>query len=62
MKSARLMELQEETKWVTAALAGDEVAFARLVEHYERPVYNLCYRMLGDPAEAEDAAQATHDR
>jgi len=56
------MESEEEHKWVTAALAGDEVAFARLVERYESPVYNLCYRMLGDPAEAEDAAQATHDR
>jgi RNA polymerase sigma-70 factor (ECF subfamily) len=30
-----------------------------LVRAYERPVYNLTYRMLGDPAEAEDAAQET---
>ena len=53
------MESEEEHEWVTAALAGDEVAFARMVERYERPVFNLCYRMLGDPAEAEDAAQET---
>src|SRR5690606_17418662 len=28
-----------------------------LVESYSRPVYNLTYRMLGNPEEAEDAAQ-----
>jgi RNA polymerase sigma-70 factor (ECF subfamily) len=33
------------------------MAFAALVEAYQRPIYNLCYRMLGDPGEAEDAAQ-----
>ncbi len=38
---------------------GNQAAFTQLVETYQRPVYNLCYRMLGDPAEAEDAAQET---
>jgi RNA polymerase sigma-70 factor (ECF subfamily) len=38
---------------------GNQEAFTRLVEAYQRPVYNLCYRMLGDPDEAEDAAQET---
>jgi len=38
---------------------GNQEAFTRLVETYQRPVYNLCYRMLGDPDEAEDAAQET---
>ena len=41
------------------ALTGDREAFGQLVRAYERPVYNLTYRMLGDPAEAEDAAQET---
>lgn len=49
----------EETTWVTAALKGDEEAFSHLVETYQNPVYNLCSRMLGDPVEAEDAAQET---
>lgn len=50
---------EEEARWLVRARKGDERAFARLVEAYERPVFNLCYRMLGDPNEAEDAAQET---
>jgi RNA polymerase sigma-70 factor (ECF subfamily) len=38
---------------------GSQEAFTHLVETYQRPVYNLCYRMLGDSAEAEDASQET---
>jgi RNA polymerase sigma-70 factor (ECF subfamily) len=34
-------------------------AFTQLVETYQRPVFNLCYRMLGDAQEAEDASQET---
>jgi RNA polymerase sigma-70 factor (ECF subfamily) len=30
-----------------------------LVEAYQKPVYNLCYRMLGEPEAAEDASQET---
>jgi RNA polymerase sigma-70 factor (ECF subfamily) len=41
---------------------GDHQAFTQLVEAYQRPVYNLCYRMLGDATEAEDAAQETFMR
>jgi RNA polymerase sigma-70 factor (ECF subfamily) len=41
------------------ALQGDDTAYSRLVETYQTPVYNLCYRMLGDGIEAEDAAQET---
>lgn len=48
-----------EADWLAQALAGDDYAFAQLVEQYQRPVYNLCYRMLNDPYEAEDAAQET---
>jgi len=40
-------------------LKGNQEAFTRLVEMYQRPVYNMCYRMLGDANEAEDAAQET---
>jgi RNA polymerase sigma-70 factor (ECF subfamily) len=50
---------RQERAWVEAALRGDTEAFANLVAAYADPVYNLCFRMLGDPAEAEDAAQET---
>jgi RNA polymerase sigma-70 factor (ECF subfamily) len=45
--------------WVHRAQKGDDEAFTNLVEMYQKPVYNLCYRMLGDPESAEDAAQET---
>ena len=48
-----------EAAWLRQAIEGDETAFASIVEAYQRPVYNLCARMLGDPIEAEDAAQET---
>lgn len=38
---------------------GNQEAFIQLVETFQRPVYNLCYRMLGDANEAEDASQET---
>ena len=46
-----------EKEWLRQALHGDANAFGQLVEVYNQPVYNLCFRMLGDPYEAEDAAQ-----
>jgi len=46
-----------ETDLIAHACAGDERAFVGLVELYQTPVFHLCYRMLGDPAEAEEAAQ-----
>jgi RNA polymerase sigma-70 factor (ECF subfamily) len=49
----------EEARWLARARKGDERAFAQLVEAYEQPVFNLCYRMLWDGPEAEDAAQET---
>ncbi len=50
---------EQEEAWVRQAQAGNPQAFSRLVEAYQRPVYNLTYRMLGNPQEAEDAAQET---
>ena len=34
-------------------------AFDDLVEEFQSPVHNLCYRMLGEAGTAEDAAQET---
>lgn len=44
-------------EWVQAALKGDQDAFAEIVYAYQDAVYNLCYRMLGERGDAEDAAQ-----
>lgn len=52
----------QEKLWLEQARRGDRAAFCRLVEAYERPVYNLAYRMLGDAGEAEDATQETFVR
>jgi RNA polymerase sigma-70 factor (ECF subfamily) len=49
----------DEGEWLRRARGGDEEAFSRLVEAYQAPVFNLCYRMLGDAELAEDAAQET---
>jgi RNA polymerase sigma-70 factor, ECF subfamily len=46
-----------EAEWLRLAQQNDEDAFAHLVETYQRPVFNLCYRMLGNQQEAEDASQ-----
>jgi RNA polymerase sigma-70 factor, ECF subfamily len=48
-----------EAQWLAKAVQGDSMAFTTLVETYQRPVYNLCYRMLGNAEDAEDAAQET---
>jgi RNA polymerase sigma-70 factor (ECF subfamily) len=47
----------EQTRWIGLAKAGDRAAFGQLVQKYQRPVYNICYHMLKNPEEAEDAAQ-----
>lgn len=51
--------ITEENSWLEQAIQGNMDAFTQLVETYQRPVFNLCYRMLGDAQEAEDAAQET---
>lgn len=53
---------ESEAIWLERAQRGDDEAFANIVESYQRPVFNLCYRMLGDAREAEDAAQETFIR
>lgn len=50
---------ENESQWLIMAQKGDSQAFTWLVEAYQRPVYNLCYRMLGNAEDAEDAAQET---
>jgi RNA polymerase sigma-70 factor (ECF subfamily) len=50
-------QVQLEKIWLEQARQGDQAAFGKLIEAYQRPVYNLAYRMLNNPGEAEEAAQ-----
>lgn len=43
--------------WITRSIQGDQDAFAEIVYSFTDAVYNLCYRMLGEAGEAEDATQ-----
>lgn len=52
----------EEANWIARARQGDQTAFSQLVTVYQKPVFNVCYRMLGNRTEAEDAAQETFIR
>lgn len=51
--------MTEEQTWILQAKNGSDEAFTTIVETYQSPVYNLCYRMLGESTAAEDAAQET---
>lgn len=42
---------------IKAIQKGDQNAYAEIVELYKDKIYRLCYRMLGNRHEAEDAAQ-----
>jgi RNA polymerase sigma-70 factor, ECF subfamily len=44
-------------EWVEKAQAGDTDAFEALVNLYERRIYNIAYRLMENPADAEDVLQ-----
>jgi RNA polymerase sigma-70 factor (ECF subfamily) len=50
-------EGRPDEELVRSFLDGDREAFAALVERHERRVYNLAFRMLGNPEDARDTSQ-----
>ena len=56
---SRTLEQTSELGLIARLRARDLTAFEELVAHFERPVYALCLRLLGDAEEARDAAQET---
>jgi len=51
------MDTDEDNKIIAQILSGDQQAYARLVNKYKGPVYNLVYRMTGHHQETDDLAQ-----
>ena len=51
------MILQDETFLIRQFKAGDPATFDPVVQTYQDRIYNLCYYLLGNPQDAEDAAQ-----
>src|SRR5579859_1407241 len=50
---------QDEEKLVSASQAGDQDAFAQLVQHHQRRVFNLVFRMVQNYEEANEITQDT---
>ena len=56
---AEHMTRDADTTDISAFLAGNREALDRLVLRHQDRIYNLCCRLLGDQAEAEECAQET---
>jgi RNA polymerase sigma-70 factor, ECF subfamily len=49
----------EENELIQASRNGDRRAYGLLAKHHSRRVFGICYGILGNAAEAEDASQET---
>ena len=53
------MSTSSDTELVARLQAGDQAAYAQLVEEHASQVYRLALRMMGNEADAEDVLQET---
>ena len=51
------MQNNDDVAIIRRVLAGDEAAFAELVNKYQKPVHSLAWRKIGDFHIAEDITQ-----
>lgn len=56
------MTVPTDRDLLARARRGDSDAFGELVTRYQTNVFNVCYRILHEPGEAEDLAQETFMR
>lgn len=47
----------QDLEWVEALRRGEDQAYEALLQKFERPVYNLVYRLLPIPGDAPDVTQ-----
>lgn len=57
MREVSTLVEKNDLELVSASLRGDQKAFARLMIVYHDKVFNVVYRMCGDPELAQDATQ-----
>lgn len=55
--SDAVMNARRERKLIRGLRERDEEAFTEVVRLYQHKVFNVCFRIVGDSAEAEDVAQ-----
>jgi RNA polymerase sigma-70 factor (ECF subfamily) len=51
------MEKDTDSNLVMKCAHGDKMAFEALVERYERPIYNIAYRVMNNSEDAMDITQ-----
>ncbi len=52
------MDAVETESWLADACRGNPAALEKLYHCYKDPVYNLCFRLVGNNDDAQDAMQA----
>lgn len=57
--SNKIQMPDEDRSLIDSFLSGNQEAFSRLLSKYQDLVYNVCYRLLEVPVDAEDCSQET---